>query len=182
MRLKTTANASGEYVRVAPGLAMPAAVTVQAEDVRGYDVDVDVVVSDGRLVAREVRVRQRDDGPPVTGEAIRGVPLAGLVRQAAQHALEYEQSGEGDAVLTRLSPVTWITPETAERLREAGPTTESLRTVATLYRIALLTGQPPTTTVEKSLGLPRSTTGRWVALARERGFLDVAEGPGKAGG
>ncbi len=180
MRLKTTANASGEYVRVAPGLAMPAAVTVQAEDVRGYDVDV--VVSDGRLVAREVRVRQRDDGPPVTGEAIRGVPLAGLVRQAAQHALEYEQSGEGDAVLTRLSPVTWITPETAERLREAGPTTESLHTVATLYRIALLTGQPPTTAVEKSLGLPRSTTGRWVALARERGFLDVAEGPGKAGG
>ncbi len=181
MKLTTTASGSGEYVTVAPGLVMPAAVTVKAEDVRGYDVDVDVVVAEGRLVAREVRVRQRDDGPPVTGEAIRGVPLAGLVRQAAQHALEYEQSGEGDDTLTRFSPA-WITPATAERLREIGPTMESLRTVATLYRIALMTGQPPTTTVEKSLGLPRSTTGRWVALARERGFLDVAEGPGKAGG
>ncbi len=75
-----------------------------------------------------------------------------------------------------------LTPDVVERLRRDGPTDEALRWVAYLYRFALVMEEPPTATVERMLELPRSTAGRWVALARQRGFLEQSEGSGKAAG
>jgi len=167
-------------VSVAPGVAFPAEVTVKAEDCQGYDVEIRVVPAGGRLTAASVEVRQRKDGPAVTGEAIRAVPVAGLVRQAGGHLLHVD-STHPNGKAHKLSART-IDKAGVERLRQAGPTDETLDWVAYIYRFALVLGEPPTGSVERTLELPRSTAGRWVALARERGFLGVAEGPGKAGG
>ena len=165
-----------QFVTVGPGLAMPAKATV-TEIVNGFEVLIDVVPEAGRLVAQEVRIRRTDGGPPVTGEAIRSIPVAGLVKLAATLALEViEHDG-----YTEWSPRI-LTPETALRLRENGPTTETLDWVAYLYRLGLLMGEPPTKAVEVRLGIPRSTAGRWVAAARDRGPLGPSEGSGKAGG
>ena len=75
-----------------------------------------------------------------------------------------------------------LTPETAARLRENGPTSETLAVVARLYREGWRVGRP-TLAVATGLGIPRSTAGRWVAAARDpkRRLLGPAEGPGGAG-
>jgi hypothetical protein len=75
-----------------------------------------------------------------------------------------------------------FTPEVVEHMRSAGPVPSTLEAVAYLYRVAVLMGEPPTKAVEETLGLARSTAGRWVAQARQEGFLGPAETPGKAGG
>jgi hypothetical protein len=178
--MEISTQASGESladaVQVAPGLAMWP-VTVTATDVNGYDVVVEVVPSEGRLVAREVRVTQRPDGPPVTGESLRSVQVAMLTKQAARHVLTFQEH-EG---YIEMSPRI-LTAETVEEIHESGPTRRALEWVAYLYRVAVLMGEPPTKAVESALQLPRSTAGRWVAQARQEGHLGPAEGPGKAGG
>lgn len=161
---------------MAPGLVMPDVVTVYGEDVAGYDVEVEVVPSSGRLVAQDVRVRQREGGPAVTGEALRSVPVAALTKYAARHAMAHEYADGVTSVTVRL-----FTSEVVEHMRSAGPVSSTLEAVAHLYRVAVLMGEPPTKAVEEKLGLPRSTAGRWVALARKEGHLGESEGAGRAG-
>lgn len=48
---------------------------------------------------------------------------------------------------------------------------EELRNVARAYRAALVEGKPPTATVAEELHVSRSTAGRYVQRAREKGFL-----------
>jgi transposase len=70
----------------------------------------------------------------------------------------------------------------SERVQAGGgPSDADLRAVADVYQLAYVTGGAPTKTVMERLGLPRSTAGRWIALARERGLLGPAT-PRKAGG
>jgi integrase len=69
----------------------------------------------------------------------------------------------------------------SERVQAGGgPSDADLRAVADVYQLAYVTGGAPTKTVMERLGLPRSTAGRWIALARERGLLGPAT-PRKAG-
>jgi hypothetical protein len=78
-----------------------------------------------------------------------------------------------------IEPWGWKAPE---GLSEEGPTDRVLRWTAHLYRYGLAIEYNPTKAVEESLGVPRSTVGRWIAKARERGYLEPAEGQGRAGG
>lgn len=176
----TSREANPLPVSVGRDLVFPAAVTVEVDDLNGYSVVVTVVPAAGRLVAGSVEVRSREGGPAVTGEAIRGVPVAKLVRQASGWVMFVERShpnGRPAQMIRRQ-----IDKAGVDRIRQAGPTDETLDWVAHAYRVALVLGDPPTGAVEKTFELPRSTAGRWVALARERGFLGKAEGAGKAGG
>jgi hypothetical protein len=174
--------------KIAPGLAAHSPINVQIEDCNGYDLELDVVVEvpsgdrTGRFVCESLQVKQRNGGPPVTSEGIRGIPVATLTKAAgARHILETQVSGSGDTRLTKISPLTF-TPEQLEQLRQDGPVDTTLQRVSVLYRLALVMGEPPTRAVERTFNLPRSTAGRWVSLARDRGFLSRAEAPGKAGG
>jgi hypothetical protein len=180
MTKSTSEQFRERFVTVLPGLVMPKKVTVPAA-VNGYDVEVDVVPEGGRLVAAEVRIRQQPGGPPVTGEVLRAVPIATLTKLAAAHVLEVEEDVQSGGVVTGYNSRS-LTPDVVANIRAAGPTDESLRWVAHLYRVALLMRERPTKAVETALGLPRATAGRWVALARDRGQLEPAEGAGKAGG
>ena len=73
-------------------------------------------------------------------------------------------------------------PVLSERARTGGgPSEEDLRIIAMVYQVAYATGTPPTKAVMLRAGVPRSTAGRWIRMARERGLLGPAT-PRKAGG
>jgi hypothetical protein len=63
-----------------------------------------------------------------------------------------------------------------------GPTDRALRWVAHIYRYSFAVSYNATKGVQELLKLPRSTAGRWIAAAREAGYLGPSEGTGRAGG
>jgi len=65
---------------------------------------------------------------------------------------------------------------------EDGPTDRALRWTAHFYWYGYAVSCNPTKAVQEFLQLPRSTAGRWIAAAREAGYLGPSEGMGKAGG
>lgn len=165
---------------IAPGLAALSPAGGHDPDCQGFDVELTIEVQQGRFVATSVEVRQRAGGPAVTGDALRSIPLARMTTELAMTSIKDIESASGETVWVVPRPE--LTPQLAERLRTEGPTSETLEWVAYLYRQAHLLGDRPTVTVEQALGVPRSTVGRWIALARRRGFLGRAEGSGKAAG
>lgn len=173
-----------DWVRVGDDLWVPTMtrVTATGQPATGdppLDVEIDVVPEDGRLVAQEVRVRRQPDGPPVTGEAIRSVPVAALTQWAAKEVLRIV--GIADNGEIRAVPA-GVPEDQVQYVRDHGLTDKTVEIVAHTYRLALLMGNTPTKMVEEWLDVPRSTAGRWIATARERGLLGKAEGRGKAGG
>lgn len=54
-------------------------------------------------------------------------------------------------------------------------TDEVLRRVAAIYCDSLVSGGAPTQAVADELGVPRSTAGRWVTRARDRGILTLLD-------
>lgn len=173
MRIKTTKG--GKVRRVAPGLAMASPLVVEVEDFNGYDLELVLAPHAGRVAAESVKITQRRGGPAVTSEAIRSVPVARLVREAAPALLSIERTDHGSA-----AGVPNAAADRIALLRAAGPVDETLRLVAHAYRVGLATGATPTKAVEETFDVSRATAGRWIAQARARGFLGPAE-VGKAG-
>lgn len=167
-----------EPTAVGPGLVIESPLQVEETDVQGYDVELVVAAQGGRLVAQQVTVSQRKGGPPVTVEGIRNMPIAALTRTAAHQLREVEERSEGVYALTERA----VSREAIRQAVAAGPTDDTLELVAYIYRYANVVGDPPAKSVEKAFELTRSKTGRWIALARERGFLGPSEGPGRAAG
>jgi hypothetical protein len=175
MRIKTEA-ASDKYVGVGNGLVMPAVVRVTAYDSDvAPDVEVDVIAENGRLVANEVRMRRGSNGLPITTESMRLIRVAELVKHAAGLVKVAGDEGENPSRALVLSR------DDLDYVAEHGMTDRTLRIVADVYRLALLTGNPPTKMVEEWLEQPRSTAGRWIAAARAKRYLGDSEGPGRAG-
>lgn len=191
-------HAEERIVEVGPGMWAPSAMWVREKNspVHDFDVELELVAElrrDGtaeRFVCRQLLVHQRPGGPPVTLAGIRSIPVGHLTRapqvkvlmadpdqQHADYVGDWSKAPPGfKAVPVRLER------EDLRSILDGGPTDEALRWVAKVYRLALVMGDSPTREVESVFELPRSTADRWVALARERGFLGKAEGPGKAGG
>jgi hypothetical protein len=184
VKFKTDRAADAELVQVAPGLLAWSPVRVKAEG--DYDVELEVVAVPGdcdragRFVCRNLTVHQRAGGGPVTSEALRAVPVATLTKKAAPGNVLTEP--EDTSAEVKVYPHVELSEQGAAQLRLEGPTDRALKFVANLYRLAVVLEEPPTQSVAEALGLPRSTAGRWVARARDGGFLGAAEGPGKAGG
>lgn len=141
------------------GVQIPARFPVRAA-VNGYAVKIDAEYDrwTGRYVARSVEVRA-GDGAEVTGEVLRSIPVATILRDGIMPALG----------LTHLRRV----PRGG--FRAAGPTPHTLRWVARVYRFAVLLGANPTQAVADGLDVPRSTAGRWVTRARDQGLLTVVD-------
>lgn len=177
VRFETQIDVLGaETVPVGPGLVILSPVQVKLCDLNGLDVTVRVEPQNGRLVATELNVEQRDGGPAVTVERIRSLPIAFMVREAAVHLSEVEPREDGVFEITSRE----VTPELVAELVSEGPTDRTLGTVAYIYRYANAIGVPPAKLVDTTFQLSRSKGGRWIALARQRGFLGPAEVPGKA--
>ncbi|WP_344427126.1 hypothetical protein [Pseudonocardia ailaonensis] len=169
---------SSQVVPVGPGLVIGQPLAEAFKDVAGYDVTVHVAPQEGRLVASRLVVDQRAGGPPVTLDGIRHIPVGALVRAVGANNLQEVEGRAGgyETVSPNLSEA-----EVAELVAQ-GPTDQTLRTVAYLYRYALAVGDPPVKVVEQTMKLSRSKTGRWIALCREKGYLNPSEGAGKAAG
>lgn len=173
------ANEAAGTVTVAPGLELWSDVEVRAVDHKGHDVTVRVLADGTRVWANEVRVTQRDGGPPVTGEAIRQIAVAAFVRLAVRAGARIGK--EPWAPGSERLMYGHLDAKHRNLLRDAGPVRETLEWVARAYRLAMAMGERPTKYVEEVFEVPRYTASRWIAAARAQDLLGPAE-PGKAGG
>jgi hypothetical protein len=185
----TSAMDKEEQPRVIPlgdGLAARSPFESSAEIEGLYRLEFRVVYEQpeggrmGQFVVDQLTVKRRPDGPPVTSEGIRQIPLAVFLRLAVKSNLMHvgPTIREGN---TSTWELTWASPLSERARGGGGPSEQDLQTVADIYQAAYVTGNPPTKTVMGRLELPRSTASRWIALARERGLLGPATS-GKAGG
>jgi hypothetical protein len=150
------------------GLALPPVVMAMVPDLDGHGVEAKIIYDGERYVCAELRMWQLDGGPPVTGEAIRAVPVKHLVRRAIRMQLyePTEWDDRGWESRFELMPAAKPPPDAKRH-----GTDEMARWVAQVYQLAVALNEPPTKTVQDELGVSRATAGRWVAEARERGLL-----------
>jgi hypothetical protein len=176
------------FIEFGPNLGAPREFTFRVEEKGLYSLEADVVYEQpvggrmGHFVVDRLTIRRREDGPPVTTEGLREIPVAAFLRLALEGSLLRVGPREHDGHTS-----SWeLTPAAPIALSEraqagGGPSDADLRAVADVYQLAYLTGAAPTKTVMQRLDLPRSTASRWIRMARERGLLGPAT-PGKAGG
>jgi hypothetical protein len=119
-------------------------------------------LDDGRMVVESFSLQRRPGGPPVTGEALRGVQVASFLRDAVWNAADLDPDA---SALMQSEPAS---------ITAAGKTDEALRAVSLAYRFAYLRGDAPRKAVMEMLGASRATASRWITAAVERGFLDAA--------
>jgi hypothetical protein len=158
---------------------------------QNIEIEMDIQVDNwGRAGCRALSVRALDD-EPVTGKTLRGIPLGRLVRAAAAEAASLGVY----AGRTSDGGYRFVLPSAEERAeiqetffegarlpRRGSPVTEEhLREVAEEYKRVLADGGPPTKTIQMKWHVTRPTASRWVAKARERGFLGPAQ-PARASG
>jgi hypothetical protein len=149
-------------------------VTVEMKflEFKGYEVKLIIDAEYGDVpFVRSVTILSLPEGPPVTTESLRSIPVARLKHRCI-------------GILPRpgLEP---LSATRATQLRDEGPSDEVLDLVSRVYRNAVFAGERPLIAIERfftdaGADLPRSTAGRWVALARARGFLGPSKGPGRA--
>ncbi len=156
-------DVGGAFVTVAPGVVTSARWTSPPIDLDDppYRAQLTVEHEGGRMVCRELVVQRLPGGPPVTSEGLHAIPVRRLIRNGVYRFL-MDVNASGARELLQRDPA---------ELRAAGPTEESLRVVAYVYRLAYLASDPPVVAVAQHFGLPRSTAGRWVQRARAGGFL-----------
>lgn len=130
-----------------------------------YLIEVHVELMNGRLGVSELTLRRRPDGPPITSESVRSLAVGELVRWL------YATHGGGGSLSTfdvdQLDPVA---------RRKEGQTDRVLAALADTYRFAYAVNDPPTQAVMAYLDCSRATAKRWIAAARERGYLDSLPG------
>lgn len=150
-------HTAGEFRRIG-GRGVMTVPTECTVELTGDDLPLDVELTaalgdDDRFHIAAVTFRQRDE--PVTGAAIRALPLARLLPYAMRVAVApfalSDEPGPEDAA--------------------DGPTDEALRKVASVYMLSYVLGESPTRQVAETFGLARPTAGRWVGKARQRGLL-----------
>jgi hypothetical protein len=142
------------------------------------DGSVGATVEIGAVEGRPACVRiEAAPGRELTGELLRRVPLAQLVREATAFRIVTVRDGFAVRHIGPSSPV-----EIAETRRRRILGSEFLRDIADTYRLALVSGVPPATLIQEKFGptTPENAR-RWVMAARKAGFLASAPGPGKAG-
>jgi hypothetical protein len=166
-------------VRLRDGFGAPQRFVAEGNSL-AIEIELD---AEGIPQCRGLNLRDTD-GVGITTKTLRRVALVRLMREAVAQAARLYTPVEKDG-----KPVFRIvsTPPSeaasfyegyvkeARRPRQGSPVTdERLQAVADLYRKAIEEGQPPTREIADSMHVGRSTAARWVAKARERGYLGPA--------
>jgi hypothetical protein len=131
----------------------------------GYQAAGRLVLDDppSRYLLEEFTLRRLPAGRPVSALAVRSVPVDRIVSEVA-HAFAVELADDEPA------------PEAARELARAGMADEkALRFVALRYLRASLTGGRTSDAVADWFGCSAATAGRWIAAAKDAGFLKVAD-------
>lgn len=173
------------------GIGVPFPINVSSLPDADIPFDVDLTLGAderGRIVCERFEARRRPDGPPVTNERLRDVPIQRWTRKAVGIvAMRLAENDDGDLVLRSSSEQPAPGPKESApawrgKTRVSPPSTavtdETLREVARVYRNAK---RAPTNAVYEHFPISRSTAGRHVQMARERGFLKPAPARGKSG-
>ena len=175
--------------------------TIEPDDAKLPVCHLHVEVESGRAVCVELRVQRSPGGPPVTGTALRQLPLGEYVRRAVGAAASFAvparagkrltvttEDGEQWPIQHQRIDDEWVAIPTAgldrsenfqselrssPSRREYGGrvTDDELRKVADIYRAAHVARKPPTAEVAREMHVSRSTAGRYVQRARKQGFL-----------
>ena len=119
-----------------------------------------VDVEDGRLVVMELTVTRRPDGPPVSVNVLRSIPVASLTALAVAESVGKSNSGPS-----------WSTVTDADALGDLTHLPE-LERVAVVYRWGYFIGENPTQWVAKKLEMSYAVAAKRVQAARLAGFLD----------
>jgi hypothetical protein len=177
----------GRPVEVAPGLTAFDRITFTASLVGSYDLDGTLVLDDppSRYLLDSITIRRQVTLPyfkhlpaevrtqreshmtatarPVTAEGVRSVAIEREVSEVLRH---YGVENTG-ARLERADAAT---------LRDAGIGDEdALAYVAAVYLAASLRGDAPAAWVAHHLECSSATASRWIAAAKDAGFLRVAD-------
>jgi hypothetical protein len=167
----------------APRFLIPERFTAKLIDATqpGDTVTLEIEV-DERAVARCVGLTVHDENGPITGQTLRRIRVATLMR----HALVNAASGEVTEIPGGGVSAGWpASPGDADEYerflegarqprRGATLTDDHLEQVAAMYRRAIELGDPPTRTIADRMYVARATAARWVGKAREKGFLGPA--------
>jgi Family of unknown function (DUF6214) len=123
-------------------------------------------------------------GVPITAASLRDVKIAEIMFLTLRASGPLTADGQALGLIRELPNPDGREPwglQVPAEVADGGPTDRALRWVAHIYRYGLAIGYKPTKAVEEAVGLSRPRAGRWIAAAREKGFLGPAE-VGKAGG
>jgi len=179
---------SGE-VEIVPGVVGPERIVVDnwsiPERTGAVDVRIDIRFDHElrRYICHELtayRSLAAQPSGPVTTETLRKVKIEQMI--VINVLVNYPESPPTTRVLDNpegREPWGYTVPD---GLTDHGPTDRVLQWVAHFYRLGYAVSYGATKQVQESLKVPRSTAGRWIAAAREAGYLHPAEGQGKAGG
>jgi hypothetical protein len=128
----------------------------------------------------------RVEPKPLTSALLRELPIGELIAMTRQGRIDWWQRGMPELVrlkkqlgaesrqeLDRLRATAEAKAMVWRRPGRRGPSPAELRDVAETYRAALEDGQPPKRAVMARLELAESTADRWIAWAREGGYLTV---------
>ncbi|WP_344689535.1 hypothetical protein [Blastococcus jejuensis] len=133
-----------------------------------FAVKMEIDIVEGRLSCVSLTAERLPDGPPITSEGLRRVPVAEYVMLAARYGRE---------ILLERIPRSDGTYRLAEfksppaNFAKDGMTDEALEQVARLYAWAQATGRKATGVLLNDYGMPRPTATRWIQTARRRGIL-----------
>lgn len=150
---------------VGGGFRLPVYAAIEGSDPDvPYDVTLRVELRDRRYECDELICRRKEDGPPVTTDGIRSVPVGRIIADALGGWVTHATTKDGT---TAIGPVA---PSHDEAVR-----------VAAAYRLAYACGLPPRAEVARMLDVSPSVAGNRIMAARKAGLLDPTE-RGKAGG
>lgn len=191
MKTEVTYGPFAESVDLGGGVRVPREITAtftptSPRDEPPFPVTVRVGFDGEQYVCVELTCHAEADRP-LTTDLLRRVPVQGMVRLAVisaakQVSVDRETGPASRYDINRVAGGKRIKLiEFMPDVTSQGPTDEALRAVATIYRLAHAVGDPPTRAVEDELRLSRATAGRWIAKAREKGFLGQTR-QGRAGG
>lgn len=179
----------GPIEELLPGLQMPRFTRwdVTLPDLPDVDLEILTSFDDEKRIFEVTEVLLRT--PHGAPELLRSIPLRSIAELALMPMLamiavnperlyHFQKWGLMDPMSSFRHP---SFSGRFHNLKERGPTDETLRYIATFYRVFRVLGAPPTKNIQDLFDLPRSTATRWVSLARKKGFLGKDE-IGRGGG
>lgn len=152
IRVRRDRNA--ELVAIAEDFEVPTPLTIEVSDWKGLDVRLELDLIDGKYQIRDLRMSRREDGPHVSVNDIRTVPIPAFIRTAV--------------------PAASTMPDDLPSKAFDGPTGSNIRWTANIYKLAYVSGDSPRQAVADTFRIPAPTASRWIARAREKGLLGKA--------
>jgi len=162
---------------------LPGPFTAVFEFPEDHRVELDIVVKEESPTCEAIRVQRNPARPPLSGAELRRLPIHNWVTMAtAQAALTPSKESRGAWSPPSEEEARQLWGQVEERVSRRTMTDDHLREVATEYREALKHDERgPREAIGDKYRVAPSTAARYIKLARDRGFLGKAPGPGKKG-